>query len=132
MKFIKAILIWFLIVPLAILNGGLRESIIEPYLGSSIALPLSGIILSVLIFLISYLLIPKIGKHKINFYILIGIIWFILTNLFDLLMNVVENRPMSDFIIMYDITTGNLWCIVVAVCLTSPILVAKIRKLIIK
>jgi hypothetical protein len=31
---------------------------------------------------------------------------------------------------MFDITTGNLWSIVVIVCLIAPMLVAKIRKLI--
>lgn len=130
MKFVKAILIWLIIIPLAIVNGAIRNYVTEPLLGSSVALPLSGVILSVLIFVTAYLLIPKIGKSKPVVFILIGLLWFVLTNLFDLMMTVIGGNPVSDFFGMFDITTGNLWSIVVAVCLISPILTAKIRKLI--
>ena len=130
MKFVKAILIWVLIIPLAILNGVLRENITEPLLGSGAALPLSGIILSALIFAAAYLLIPKIGRCKASDYILVGVIWFALTNLFDLSMIVISGSPISDFFEMFDITTGNLWSLVVVACLLSPILAAKIRKLV--
>jgi hypothetical protein len=130
MKYVKAILIWLLITPLAILNGALRDFVTEPLLGG-IALPLSAVILSVMIFVMAYLLIPKIGKCTAIEYLLIGLAWFVLTNLFDLSMTIfLENGSMADFLAMYDITTGNLWCVVVLVCLISPILVAKIRKLI--
>ena len=62
MKFIKAFLIWLLMSPLGIINGILRETITEPLFGRSIALPLSGIILIIMIFVLAYILIPKIGK----------------------------------------------------------------------
>ena len=129
MRFVKAILIWVLITPLAIINGGLRDFVIEPLLGNSMALPLSGIILSILVFLMAYLLIPKIGGCNTREYIFIGIIWFILTNLFDLAMIVIENGQVSDLVKMYDITMGNLWMLVVIACLISPVLTAKISKL---
>jgi len=130
MKFVKAILIWILLAPLGILNGGLRVYITEPLLGSNLALPLSGIILSVLIFVVVYFLIPKIGNCKTIEYIIIGVVWVFLTNLFDLLIIFFENGTVSDLIRMYDVTTGNLWSVVVIVTFVSPILVAKIRKLI--
>ena len=61
-KYIQAIGIWFLIIPLAIMNGGLRENILVKL--GDIALPLSGIILSICIFVVAYLLIPKIKNCK--------------------------------------------------------------------
>ena len=65
MKFAKAILIWMLLIPLAILNGAVRDYITEPLLGSRIALPLSGIILGLFILAVAYLLlIPKMAKVK--------------------------------------------------------------------
>ena len=63
-KYIQAIGIWFLIIPLAIMNGGLRENILVKL--GDIALPLSGIILSICIFVVAYLLIPKI-KNELMF-----------------------------------------------------------------
>jgi len=131
MKYFKAVLIWLLITPLAILNGGLRDFVVEPLLGS-IALPLSAVLLSIMVFVMAYFLIPKIGRCTAIEYMLIGVVWFILTNAFDLVMIVfIENGSITDFFKMFDITTGNLWSVVVLVCLLSPILVAKMRKLLV-
>ena len=130
MRFVKAFLIWLLMAPLGIINGVLRETVTEPLFGSNIALPLSGIILSILIFVLAYILIPKIGKCNAKEYIIIGIMWFVLANILDFVVTLVERGTITDFIKLYDISTGNLWCFVVIVCLTSPFLVAKIKKLI--
>jgi len=129
MKYFKAILIWLLIAPIAIMNGGLRIYVTEPLLGVQVALPLSSIILSVLILALAYLLIPRIGKCKRKEYIAIGAIWFVLTNALDLLFTLLENGTISDYIRMFDVTSGSLWAVVVLVCFISPMLVAKIRKL---
>ena len=126
-KYVKAFRIWLLLTPIGILNGGLRIYITEPLFGN-FARPLSGIILSIMIFAVAYFLIPKIGKAKPIEYIGIGIGWAILTNIFDIVVNKIENRPFSDFLEMYDITTGNLWILVVIVTLTAPISVWKIKK----
>ena len=130
MKFVKAFLIWLLITPLAILNGGLRILVTEPFFGEHIALPLSSIILSLLVFVLAFFLIPKIGKCTKNEYLTIGAMWFVLTNLFDLLFTFIENGSISDFLKLFDVTTGSLWIIVISICFISPILVAKTKKLI--
>lgn len=132
MKFVKAFLIWLVLILLAIVNGAIRSYVTEPLFGANIALPLSGIVLSVMIFVTTYLLISKIGKSKPFVYILIGVMWLVLSNLFDFVMTIVAGNPLSDFIGMFDITTGNLWSMVVVVCLISPILTAKIKKIICK
>jgi len=132
MRILKSILIWALIIPFAILNGGLREGVTAPLLGESIAEPLSGIILIAVILLITYFLLPKLGKGKKTEYILIGVLWFILTNIFDMLMFFIEGVPIREFLYAFDIRTGNLWSIIVIVCLIAPILIAKKRKLIVE
>lgn len=59
-KFIaKSLLIWLSITPLAILNGGLREYILLPQLGA-IAFPISGLLLLLCIFIVSYIFIPRL------------------------------------------------------------------------
>jgi hypothetical protein len=129
MKFLKAALIWLTILPLAILNGGIRDYVTAPLFGSNIALPLSGIILSALILGMACLLIPKIGKSSVADYILTGVLWVVLTNIFDLSLIFAEGKPLADFLSMFDVRTGNLWALVNISCLISPILAAKIRKL---
>ena len=56
-RYLQAATIWVIIVPIAILNGVLRESVVVKL--DALALPLSGIILSLCIFGVAYLLIPK-------------------------------------------------------------------------
>lgn len=126
-KYIQAIGIWFLIVPLAILNGGLRENILVKL--GSIALPLSGIILSICIFVVALLLIPKIKECKSKDYIIFGIIWFVLTNLFDLLMYISEGKGINELLNSYNFLNGNLWILVVITAFVSPIIVSKIKCL---
>ena len=125
-KYVQIIGIWFLIIPLAIINGGLRENILIKL--GSIALPLSGIILSICIFIVAYLLIPKIKNCTRRDYIIFGIIWFILTNLFDLLMYISEGGGIEELLNSYNFLKGNLWILVVITTFISPIMVSKIRK----
>ena len=125
-KYLNAFGIWLLITPLGILNGGLRIYITEPLLGSA-ALPLSGIILSIMVFTAAYFLLPKIGKCEKAEYIIIGICWAVLTNLFDLAVILIEKSPVTDFFKMYDLTTGNLWTVVIIVVLITPSIVGKIK-----
>ena len=126
-KYLRAMAVWLLMTPLGILNGGLRIYVTEPLLGS-IALPLSSIILSVMIIVFGYLLIPKIGKCTPKEYLIIGFCWAILTNIFDLTVTMIEKRPISDFIEMYNVTTGNLWILVVIMTLITPSIVGNIKK----
>lgn len=49
-KYVHAFLIWVMIIPIAILNGGFREYVLVKLGG--LALPLSGIILSICILLL--------------------------------------------------------------------------------
>lgn len=125
-KYIQAVGIWFLIIPLAIINGGLRENILIKL--GDMALPLSGIILSICIFVVAYLLIPKIKNCKQMDYVIFGIIWFVLTNLFDLFMYISEGGGIKDLLGSYNFLTGNLWILVVITTFLSPIVVSKIRK----
>ena len=125
-KYVLAAGIWLLILPLAILNGGLREAVLNKL--GSIGLPLSGIILSLCIFGVAYLLIPKLDGCRPWDYLIFGIMWFILTNLFDLSMILTEGGGFGDLLGSYNFFTGNLWILVVLSALLSPVLAAVLRK----
>ncbi|NLV92158.1 MAG: hypothetical protein GX030_07190 [Firmicutes bacterium] len=127
-RYLQAATIWVIIVPIAILNGVLRESVVVKL--GAIALPLSGIILSLCIFGVAYLLIPKIGSCGKKEYLVFGVLWFLLTNLFDLGMILSDGGSLSDLFAAYNFLGGNLWIIVVLTTLLSPIAVARIRKLV--
>ena len=119
----QAVFIWALIIPLAILNGGLRETILNKL--GKLALPLSGIILSAMIFGVAVLLIPQIKNCRRRDYFIFGGIWFVLTNLFELIMFVKEGGGVADLLKLYYFLTGNLWVLVVLTALFALMAVMK-------
>lgn len=125
-KYIMAILIWIMIIPIAILNGGFREYILVKL--GILARPLSGIILSGCIFVVAYFLVPKIKNCVKRDCIIFGVIWFVLTNLFDLVMYIRDGGGFADLLQSYNILTGNTWLLVVLSALFSPVIVMKIRN----
>lgn len=125
-KYAYAILIWIMIIPIAILNGGFREYVLV-HLGA-LARPLSGIILSVCIFIVAYLLVPKIKNCVKRDYIFFGVMWFILTNLFDLSAYIKEGEGFVGLLKSYNIFTGNTWLLVVLTALFAPTIVMKIKE----
>lgn len=69
-KYVIAFLIWVVIIPIAILNGGFREYVLMEHL-EMLALPISGIILSLASFLLHICLClrSKIVRNEIIFYL---------------------------------------------------------------
>lgn len=124
-KYLSAVLIWIMIIPIAILNGGFREYVLAEL--GTLALPLSGIILSICIFGIAYCFVPKIKNSSKKDYFIFGVIWFVLTNLFDLISYIMDGGGIADLLRSYNILTGNMWILVVLSALFSPAMVMKIR-----
>ncbi len=127
--FRRSMLIWLSIIPLAILNGVLRDEMLTPLIGS-LALPLSGIILCGLIFIVALLFIPLLGKNKPKNYVQIGILWVIATVVFEIMFAFVSGDTLVNVLHAYNITTGNLWAIVVIFVGLAPWLAAKIKRII--
>lgn len=125
-KYAYAFLIWVMIIPIAILNGGFREYVLVKL--GCLARPLSGIILSVCIFIVAYLLVPKIKDCVKKDYIFFGVMWFILTNLFDLSAYIKEGEGFAGLLQSYNIFTGNTWLLVVLTALFAPTIVIKIKE----
>lgn len=125
-KYVYAFLIWVMIIPIAILNGGLREYVLVKL--GNLALPLSGIILSLCIFVVAYLLVPKIKNCTKKDYIFFGVMWFILTNLFDLIAYINAGVGFAGLVQSYNILTGNTWLLVVLSALFSPMIVMNLKR----
>jgi len=125
-KYIMAIFIWIMIIPIAILNGGFREYVLVKL--GALARPLSGIILSICIFVVAYFLVPRIKNCVKRDYMIFGVIWFILTNLLDLSMYIMDEGGFVDLLNSYNILTGNTWLLVVLTALFAPAAVMRIRK----
>ena len=129
MNILKSLIIWLCFIPIAILNGGLREYVLAKAIGEEWALPVSGIILSVCIFLITWLLLPRMIKaftSKDGW--LIGIGWALLTIVFEFAAGLAGGSTVSELLAAYNPLSGNLWLLVPATTLLSPIIVKHIHN----
>ncbi|MDR0726690.1 MAG: hypothetical protein LBF37_01350 [Rickettsiales bacterium] len=115
---------------MAIANAGLRELVLTPILGN-ISLPISGITLGILIFLLTYLCIPLLGKHKKQLYLKMGILWAFATIIFEFILGLLTGQSLSRMLNAYNILIGNLWLAVILFIIVTPVIGAKLRKVII-
>jgi hypothetical protein len=128
--FIKSLLVWMTIIPLAIVNGIARETLLTPLLGEAIALPLSGVLLCLLILAVSLIFIAKLGAAPVKTYQKIGLLWLVLTVTFEISMALSSGQSIAEILQQYHPGTGNLWLIVVLFTAAAPLIAAKIRGLI--
>ena len=118
MNILKSLIIWICFIPAAILNGGLREYVLAPAIGQKWALPASGIILSGLIFLM-YPRLTKNSTRKGKW--LTGIVWILLTVIFEFATGLSGGNSIAELLAAYNPLTGNLWLLVLATTLFSPV-----------
>jgi hypothetical protein len=83
-----------------------------------------------LLFIVCWFCIPRIGRGAAKTYLIIGLWWMLLTVLFETGFDLLTGYIFVEVIKTYDITTGNLWLLVVLFTGIAPWLTAKTRKLI--
>lgn len=128
---LKALTTWLFLVILAIFNGGLREKVLIPLLGESYALPVSGIFLSVAIFVVTFFVVPFLRIQSSYQAWFIGITWVMLTLVFEFLFGHFFLKVSWERLFnAYDPSSGNLLLVVLLVTLCSPYLVSKIERFI--
>ena len=131
MAFIKGTGIWLLIMLAAIANGGLREAVLEPALGAQAALPLSGVLLVLIIFIVSWLCVPLVGRTGTTTWLGIGLLWVVLTLAFEYLFgHFVAGMPWDEIGRVFDLRGGNLFSLALLAAFLSPWLAARLRGLV--
>lgn len=106
--YLYGIIVWFIILFLAVVNGIIRD---QTYKSNQ----LSSIILSLAIFIVTFLFL-KIGTYSedAKTYLLLGLMWMILTVAFEFLFfHYVTGHSWEELLSNYNILEGNLWLIVV-------------------
>ena len=126
---IKSLPTWLMIIPLAVLNGALRDFALHPLLGWY-ALPVSGVLLCGMIVLLAWLRVPRFGNCGLRQLVLVGVVWAVLAVIFECLLGVALNRPWVDLAAAYDLRSGKLWLLVVVCAGFAPWLAAKMRGIV--
>ena len=125
---IKSLLVWLMIIPLAVINGLVRDCVMQPLLGRY-ALPVSGLTLCVLVLTLTWLFVPRLGIKDLRQLALVGLVWALLAIVFECLLGFALGRSWADLLAAYDMSSGNLWLLVVVCVGCAPWLAAKMRGL---
>lgn len=125
MRLLKSFIVWICFIPVAILNGGLREYVLVKFIGEETALPVSGILLSVFIFLVTWLMLPRLVKGCLA----IGVCWALLTAALESAAGITGGSTITEILAAYNPSTGNLWVLVLATTLLSPVLLKMFKQI---
>lgn len=124
MRILKSLLVWLCFIPAAILNGGVRQYCLHPLLHQW-ALSVSGVLLSGLIILLTWLLLPRVGILNQKERYAIACLWTVLTITFELIFGTSTGQTFHELVSAYNPMTGNLWILVVLSTALSPVIIKK-------
>lgn len=124
---LKACLAWLGILVLAVLNGGLREAVLIPRLGLAAAQVTSGLLLSTLILVMTYLSLPWLGARQPWQLIAVGLLWLGLTLIFEFSFGFWQGKSLAILLENYTFKGGNILPVVLLVTGLAPYLIAKLR-----
>ena len=127
---LRAILVWLLLLVIAIVSGGIRNSVLEPRVGEQTAHVLGTLavvaILAGAIFLLTPWIMPLRNERSL---ISLGAGWVAATVAFEfvfghLVMGHSWNRLTHD----YNIFAGRLWPLVLVTVLLMPLITGVLRR----
>jgi len=128
---LKALVLWFAILVLAIVNGTLREKVLIPAFGNVAGLITSGSILSACILLVAWGGAPWYGPLTSRQWVRIGCFWLVLTLVFEFSFGLfAQHKRWSELLEAYTFKGGNIWPLVLLATCVAPWVAAKLRGLI--
>lgn len=128
--FARAIVVWFAVLLLAIVNGGAREAWLIPRWGDQIGRVSSTIILCGLVFVVTWLTIGWIRPASSGDALRVGILWAVLTLAFEFLAgHYAFGKPWGVLLEDYDLRRGRIWIAVLVMVLVAPLWTARLKGL---
>ena len=126
----KAVVMWFALMVLAIVNGSVRVKWIVPVTGLTAGPAISTIMLCALILLATWLSVAWLGPRSAQEAWTIGILWLVMTLGFEFVAgHFAFKKPWPELLADYDISKGRVWVLVPMVTLLAPWLMARMRGL---
>jgi hypothetical protein len=127
----RSLAVWVLLLIVAVLNGGLRDTWLSPRLGDTLGRALSTLLLSGLILLAAWLTIGWIRPRTDGEALRVGALWLALTLAFEFLVGHYGFRkPWGELLADYDVRRGRIWIAALVVTFLAPLLTARLRGLV--
>jgi hypothetical protein len=127
---VRAIAIWFVIMPAAVLNGALRDVVLAPRLGDPLSRAISCFTLAGAIVAITWVALPWIRPVSIGGAWTIGVLWLVMTLGFEFgAGHYVFRTPWAALLADYNVFAGRLWVLVLITTLTAPPLAYRVAQI---
>ena len=121
----RALAVWLGILVLASLNGALRDLLMMPRLGDTVARAISTVLLCILVLLVTWLTLDWIGPRSRADALAIGGVWVACTLAFEFLAgHYLFRKPWAELLADYDLRRGRIWIAVLVVTFVAPSWVA--------
>ncbi|MBK8658238.1 MAG: hypothetical protein IPN22_05040 [Bacteroidetes bacterium] len=128
MAYWRSLLVWLLLMLIESIHGTLRLLLLVPIVGDFMARQIAVFTGALLIFITTYFCISWIHPQRKSRSLLIGLLWVILTILFEVLLGILVFRmSVSRIAEDYDILNGGLIPIGLLLMLFTPLAVAHIK-----
>jgi len=119
---------WLPGIPIAILNGLIRESLYARHMGELSAHQVSVLSFILLFGIYVWFILPWLKPEKITQALRIGLTWLVLTILFEFIFgHYVVGNPWETLFHDYNLIQGRLWIIVLLWIFSSPWVIYRLR-----
>ncbi len=128
---LRALAVWLLLLFLAVLNGGVRDTWLSPRLGETVGRAVSTLSLSGLILFATWMTIGWIRPTTVGDALGVGALWLALTLAFEFIGGHYGfGKSWSELLADYDLRRGRIWLVVLLVTLLAPLWTARLRGLV--
>lgn len=126
----QSLVVWVAFVPIAILNGVVRETIYTQYINTLFAHQLSTLTAALAFFAVSYGVLRHLIPGKNSYQLLsIGLLWISLTVLFDFGFGYfIDHRSWDVLRADYNIFTGRVWMLFLLFELLTPFFLKQVMR----
>ncbi|MFN8265690.1 MAG: hypothetical protein U0T11_06440 [Chitinophagaceae bacterium] len=126
--FTKYLLLWFPMLFIAILNGTLREFVFRKFTGELTAHQLSTITLLLFFSIYIHFVVTKIPPGSSLNALLIGLLWVVLTLLFEFGFGRYRGNSWETLLHDYNLVKGRIWLLIPVWVAIAPYLFYKLRN----
>lgn len=120
---LRALAVWGLLLVLAVLNGGVRDTWLSPVLGDTIGRAISSVLLALLIVLATCLTSRWIGPTTPGQAMTVGALWVGLTLGFEFgVGHYGFGKSWPELLADYDLLRGRIWILVLLATFVAPML----------
>jgi hypothetical protein len=115
--------VWVAMALVAIVNGGFRETVLIPRIGSYRGHVLSTALLVGAILVISFVYFSRTPiDYSQDELLVVGVLWTVLTVGFEFVVGYAEGTPVSVTLGQYDVLAGQVWIAVPLTLFFAPLL----------